>query len=162
MKVCAKCKVEKENDEFYKKPSGKCRPRCKECTKQERVDKYHTGNVSMKKPEKKRKQELKTEFYAKYPEKKGAHYAAGHIKKSPGNIMHHWSYNEEHWKDTIELSSKDHGLIHRYLKYSQPYKMYITKAGMLLYTRELHEKYITEIIQLYGKIYRRYQQQLPQ
>ena len=66
--------------------------------------------------------------------------------KSRGNIKqgfhcHHWSYNEEHYKDIIHLKPKDHSLLHKHLIYDSDTFYYKTLEGQLLDTKEKHEKY---------------------
>ena len=61
----------------------------------------------------------------KYPEKIAAASRTSHLKaKVKGNHLHHWSYNEEHYKDVIELSVADHNAIHRQITYDQERMMY--------------------------------------
>jgi len=72
--------------------------------------------------------------------------ASQRIKKTEGNHLHHWSYNEEHYKDVIELNPKEHNKIHRYLKYNQTTKMYKDLNGNLLLTKDKHLEYINKVI----------------
>ena len=96
-------------------------------------------------PEKQRERAKK--HIDKYPEKYVAGIAVRKVKvKTKGNHRHHWSYNEEHYSDIIELSVKDHHKAHRFIKYDQEYMMYRTLEGELLDTKEAHLKYIKECI----------------
>ena len=61
-----------------------------------------------------------------------------------GNNLHHWSYNEEHWKDVIELSVENHNIAHRYITYDQERMMYRNLSGILLDTKESHIEYINQ------------------
>ena len=82
-----------------------------------------------------------------YPEKCKARNKAQYLKKSfKENHLHHWSYNEEHYKDCIELDVKTHHLIHRFIVYDQERMMYRALDGLLLNTKELHLEYINKII----------------
>lgn len=83
----------------------------------------------------------------KYPEKVLCHKK---FDKSPmkGYNYHHWSYNEEHYFDVIELSIKDHNRLHHYLKYDQSVFMYRTLEGKLLDTREKHIEYMEAVFKL--------------
>ncbi len=73
------------------------------------------------------------------PEKHKATTSSKSIKpKVKGNHLHHWSYNEQHRKDVIELTVSEHGLLHRNMEYSKETKMYIDKKGNLLNTKQSH------------------------
>jgi hypothetical protein len=111
-------------------------------------DKYHRLNYKEKhKPSPEQKKKAINNYNAKFPEKiKAKHYTQHLIKKNPSNNMHHWSYNENHYKDVIELSVKDHNLIHRFIKYNSSFKMYEDLKGNLLDSKEKHEAYISNII----------------
>ena len=61
--------------------------------------------------------------------------------KTHGNNLHHWSYNDEHFKDVIELNVKDHAMVHRHIIYDQERMMYRDLDGVLLDTRERHIEY---------------------
>lgn len=83
----------------------------------------------------------------KYPEKLLAKLKSQNIKPLfDGAEKHHWSYNENDFKDVIQLSKKDHMKAHRFIVYDQERKMYRTLSGELLDTRERHESYIIEMI----------------
>ena len=61
---------------------------------------------------------MRDRYRKKYPEKYAALKKTANIKaKTKGNNLHHWSYNEEHYKGVIELTVKDHNKAHRFMKY---------------------------------------------
>ena len=68
------------------------------------------------------------------------------IIREKGEI-HHWSYNEEHYKDVIHLTKKEHSKAHRFIIYDQERMMYRNLEGILLETKERHLKYILEKIE---------------
>lgn len=171
-KECFKCNKEKDLSEFYKHPEmpdGHVN-KCKICNKKDvkdRIDKlssnpewikkeqsrnrekYHRLNYKEKhKPSFESKKETMIKYYEKYPEKKKARNYLKCLKLNvKGNNLHHWSYNEEHFKDVIELSMKDHMMIHRFIKYNQNFKMYMRKDTMeLLDSREKHQNYIDFVL----------------
>ena len=160
LKTCFKCNKEKPISEYYKHPKmgdgylGKC----KECTKKYTANRYN----EMKKDEsfilleRKRGREkyrkykyasksCNKKYHEKFPEKYKANIVSNRIP-SNGRHNHHWSYNEEHYKDVINLSSKDHYKAHRFLIYDQERYMYRTIDGVLLDTKERHLAYINDKI----------------
>ena len=166
MAICKICNVSKHVSEYY----GAQRE-CKECTK-ERVklreqklrlnpefveserkrgrEKYHRLNYKGRyNPSPENKKEIMDRYNKKYPEKRKCKSRLGILKAKEGNNLHHWSYNLEHAKDIIELSIEDHNKVHRFLKYNQKTFMYKDLNGKLLYTKELHLKYINDVIKYF-------------
>lgn len=135
----------KENPEWTEKERIRCR------------EKYHRLNKNWKKPDKKNKNRKKpdkknkylidVEYKNKYPEKYKAKNASQRLKKQKGNQLHHWSYNEEHYKDVIELSVSDHALLHRNMIYDQERMMYRNINGILLDTKESHIELLNKLKQ---------------
>ena len=154
--------------------------KCKECTKKdvderektlrknspewiekEKIrarEKYNRlGYKDKHKPDYESKKAAISRHKEKYPEKYKAKNSSQRIKPvNPENQMHHWSYNQEHWKDVIEIDRIDHGLIHRYMEYDQERMMYRStidigafKKGELLDTRERHELFSDLCIEYY-------------
>lgn len=166
-KVCFKCGVEKPLDNYYKHPAmgdGHLN-KCKECTKSDskktfdtkkkdpewveaektrsREKYYRLGYKDIHKPTPEKKKEAVKRYIDKYPEKRMAIQYSQHTPKEKGTHNHHWSYNEPHWKDVINLTIELHAKLHRYLVYDQERKMYRRiDTNELLDTRESHEAYI--------------------
>jgi hypothetical protein len=169
MKKCRICNIEKELNQFSaqkKSPDG-IRNYCKDCAnsiEKKRLSEKRKDPIWLENERKRgrdkhhrlykdRKQDSTTKkkimekYSNKYPEKIKAARAMGNTRsKIKGMHKHHWSYNEIHWKDTIELNEKDHNKAHRYMVYDQERMMYRTIEGVLLDTKQIHEEYIKNII----------------
>jgi len=165
MKTCFKCNETKDISEFYKHPKTKdgYLNKCKSCTKNDTLITYskNVKNEEYILKERKRGREKHKRLYSgkvarnyknqkawqlKYPEKlKAARKSQSMSKHKPfeGAEKHHWSYNQEHYKDILWLSSKDHKKAHRFIIYDQERMMYRrTDNNILLDTKEHHEGYI--------------------
>lgn len=165
-KKCFACGRNKELNDFYTHPrmaDGHLN-KCKECTKNDVKKNYQELIKDPEWIEQERargREKAKRLGYKsistygrtkatreKYPEKYAAHKKSQYIKLNfEGAHRHHWSYNEEHQRDVIQLRKSDHGKAHRFLIYDQERKMYRTLSGELLDTRERHEIYILEMIE---------------
>jgi hypothetical protein len=163
VKQCFKCGELKELTEFYKHTQmgdgylNKCKP----CTKKDVKENYakNSEDQLFLERERKRGRDKHYRLYSGkgtsnprsirkyndlYPEKKNAKNRCSHVKSpQPGLEKHHWSYNEDHYKDLIFLTKKHHMKAHRFIVYDQErmmYRMYDTNE--LLDTKEKHESFI--------------------
>ena len=164
MRKCKECNELKDSSEYY----GVQRE-CKECTKKRvrlrekrlrdnpewvkkekdrQREKYHRLEYKEKhKPTYEMKKKTMERYNKKYPEKVKCKNISQSIKpKTKGNHLHHWSYNEEHAKDVIELNPLDHAKIHRFLKYDKKTFMYKDLNGNLLDQKWKHQNYINKVI----------------
>ena len=108
-------------------------------------DKYHRLGYKNKPPHESKK-DFQNSYKEKYPEKYHAHIKAQRISRQKGNHLHHWSYNEEHWTDVIELTPEDHYLLHRFIEYDKDSKMYKFKIeNKILVTKESHIELLIKI-----------------
>ena len=85
-------------------------------------------------------------FRSRYPEKFACHIISQRLPLQKGFQRHHWSYRIEHARDVIELSPRDHALLHRYIKYDQSVFMYRRCDTLeLLDTKEKHIAYFWQV-----------------
>jgi len=136
--------------------------KCKECTKIDSLNQYNILKQNPEWIEKERergrkkyhkykyksnpiyKQKAQLKYREKYPEKYKAASISQHIKKLREH-RHHWSYQKQHWKDVIHLKMLTHYLLHRHLIYDQKTKLFKTKEGKLLDSKQKHIDYLKEI-----------------
>ena len=172
MKVCFKCNIEKPITDFYKhkKMFDGHLGKCKDCTKidtKKRTDvlsldsswvekenrrareKYYRLQYKEKHKQTSEKRKIENKKWEeKYPEKRKAGIMSSKIKKPfEGAEKHHWSYNQDHYKDVIFLTKKHHMKGHRFIVYDQERMMYRRyDTNELLDTKEAHEAFIKECI----------------
>jgi hypothetical protein len=169
-KTCFKCNLDKPISDYYKhkQMADGYLGKCKECTQKDTKtrtnslindpswvekeqkrgrEKYHRLGYKVTQKPKTYKGKINT-FRAKYPEKYKAHSATSNMEPIiEGNELHHWSYNEAHRKDIIELSCKDHNKAHRFIVYDQEQMMYRRiDNNELLNTKERHIEWINHCI----------------
>ena len=149
MKICPKCKEEKELSGFSKMKSSKdgLQHNCKACSRQ-----YYAENTEQLKQYQKQyfaenpevKAKFNKKYESKYPEKRKATTKANNnLPSRDGYHRHHWSYNEEHWLDIIYVNASMHSYYHTHMEYDSTHMVYRAKAtGELLDTRERHEAYL--------------------
>lgn len=95
-------------------------------------EKYHRLNYKDKEVSYEVRKKRRENYITNYPEKYKAKIASQRLPKEQGCELHHWSYNEEHYKDVLELSISDHNLLHRFIVYDQEIKMYRDLNGNVL------------------------------
>jgi translation elongation factor EF-Ts len=149
-KACAKSDTKKRIDDLSSNPEWVESERKRGREKYYRLgyrEKYHIP-APPKHIIPQTKSESIKKYIKKYPEKYKAKIASQRMRKfDKGYHLHHWSYNEQHYKDVIELSPKHHAKAHRFIVYDQERMMYRRcDNNILLDTREAHESFILECI----------------
>ncbi len=168
MKTCFKCNKEKPLSDYYKhkKMGDGHLGKCKDCTKRYtrereealRLDddwvekekersreKYHRlGYKERHKPTPEIQYANTKKYREMYPEKELAKKRSQRIRKEKDH-RHHWSYNEDHFKDVIHVSMNEHFVAHRNMTYDTEAKMYRTHDGVLLETKEMHVEFIQSL-----------------
>ena len=155
-KKCKDCGAVKSVKDFYGMQGE-----CKECTKK-RVKKREDElklNPDYIQKERTRGREKHARLYVgkkttnnkyreiwkiKFPEKEEARKKLSQLKnRKNGYEYHHWSYNDIHFLDVLELTMPHHKKAHRFLIYDQERKMYRRHdTNELLDTKERHENFI--------------------
>ena len=142
MKLCTKCKTEKELSEYSKKKSSKdgLQYECKACVKQ--YDKQYRAENS------ERLKQQRKQYHAKYPEKiKAKNKANRNLPSIRGMHRHHWSYQEKHWLDVIYVDASLHSYYHSKLEYDPERMIYRVKAtGQLLDTKQKHSSFLVKLL----------------
>ncbi len=177
MKKCRKCGIEKPLSDYYKhKKMGDGHLNiCIDCTKRRikkdydkkmknpqflekekernRLKYHRLYSDGRHKPSYESKKTTMEKYKQKYPEKIKARSVTNKLKTTiKGNHLHHWSYNEEHYKDVIELTIEEHNFVHRKTIYDQERKMYRrTDNNELLDTKEITLAYYSEILNKHFK-----------
>ena len=174
-KLCIRCNLTRPITDYYKhkEMTGGHLTVCKDCVKKRvsirekklrqdpnwvekekergREKYYRLGYKDTHKP--KDSYSINKKHRAKYPEKYKAKCSMKGLTRE-GLEAHHWSYNLEHYKDVIFLSTKDHYFLHRYMQYDQERMKYRVQrvtdsfsTGELLDTKERHLKFLSELIE---------------
>lgn len=170
MKTCNKCNIDKSLDNFYnhkKSPDGK-HYMCKDCAKKKSLDRYSKLSLDREYKDKeaerilrsyykngrknKNKAIIRNSYILKYPEKYLAKKRCDRLLKKEGFHLHHWSYNEQHYLDVIEIEVKSHHFLHRYLIYDSERMMYRRyDTNELLDSKEKHIEFIEYILKRNGE-----------
>lgn len=163
MKKCFKCGAVKPLDQFYKHPQmgdGRLN-KCIDCTKKDVSNrllilsdnpvfidkerkrgrlKYHR----LYKDKKKDASKYVKRYLEMHPEQLAAKHSCQYLQRPYAKAQkHHWSYCEEHFKDVIWLTRKEHSKIHRFLNYDSSEKKFRRMDNnKLLATKEEHEEWI--------------------
>lgn len=80
------------------------------------------------------------QYREKYPERYICYclFRKAKLKTAKGFVLHHWSYQEKHATDVIQMPAKTHKTFHSLLTYDKETFMFRDLEGNLLDTKEKH------------------------
>lgn len=141
-----KCKSCTKEDTKKREDILKCKPDWVEAERKRHREKYYRLDYKEKhKPTTEQKRQVMDRYKNNYPEKIKAKSLMGRkvSRTFENSELHHWSYNEEHCCDVIELDFKKHAKAHRFIVYDQERFMYRRfDTNELLDTKEKHTEFI--------------------
>jgi len=159
MKICFKCKEEKELSDYYKHKAmadGHLN-KCKTCTKKDTKERTEINTSTPEGLEKERARhrdkyhrldykERQKEWDKDKPWKKSSKYKnlSRKFKTEKGTELHHWSYNDNDLESVFLMEVKQHRIGHKYIVLDLELKKYRTLDGWLLETKEEHFRYLQD------------------
>ena len=150
-KSCAKKDVKQDYEKKIADPSFVEKERARGREKYERLDYNNRYKESQR--QKRRTADYKAKIEIQKLEKPwsvSVNYRnqSRELKVPKGKEAHHWSYNEEHMRDVIVLDRKSHYRIHREMTLDSDKRIFKSKNGEYLDTKEKHIEYISQFVKI--------------
>ena len=159
-KICFKCNQEKQLSEYYKhsKMADGYLNKCKTCTVRDSkivTDRKTSTPEGLEKERERHREKYKRlgykekqkEWNQNKPWKNLQVYKnlSRKFKLPKGIELHHWNYNEEFLEDVFTLNIKEHKKAHSFLILDIEKRIFKTKEGEYLDTRENHFNYLVSV-----------------
>jgi hypothetical protein len=157
-KVCFKCNLEKNLENFYKHkqmPDGRVN-KCKECNKKDVRDNYQIKAKDENFIIKERLRSIEKYHRLDYKNKqkvwdinrpwkntaiyKNLRRKFKHVPET--HHLHHWNYNDEFLEDIIVIEKFNHRRAHEFIVLDLDLKVYKTIDNILLDTKEKHISFL--------------------
>lgn len=154
-RTCKTCRIDKTTEDFYSSNLSRCKECIKRCNKLYSEIKTSTpeGMESERARHRDKYQRLgykekQKEWNENQPWKQSSTYK-GLRRRYPeldsSFELHHWNYNDDYLTDVFILERSPHKVLHTNMTLDLKTKIFTTKSGEILDTRDKHEVFIESL-----------------